>query len=451
MRPSAFVVGPEGSGTTLLWRCLAGHPEMQDMTPVQTPARRGPFAATGALVHLSLPTLRPMWWVHPEHVPRGARVIVMRRSPVHTVFSAYRRFYDDPAAAWRAYFQAVDLEERYIKRHRPLCVAYEDLIASPAKVLRTVYEWLGIGGDFLPSIRWRTRNDRRWRKHAAFAAFMRSAFGDLYGTGSMAAECREDAGRASRARSADGTATVVEATPRVAAPKGHGPPRVVPGRFVRIDDLLAPREHARLLRYAASREADFAASTVISTDGTFRIDDEYRRSGTIADLEPVWDLFETRLRRLLPHVRRELELAWFPVGRVERQLAVHHDGGFFRAHADSTDPAVAGRCLTCVYYFHRRPKRFSGGELWLYDTVVQGGHVEKGDRHVSIDPADNTAVFFASDVYHEVRPVHRQSDAFRDSRFSLNVWFWLGDTALCLTEAGRRLAEFSAVPPVEPK
>ena len=51
---------------------------------------------------------------------------------------------------------------------------------------------------------------------------------------------------------------------------------------------------------------------------------------------------------------------------------------------------------------------------------------------MSIDPADNSAVFFASDDYHEVRPVSRQSAAFGDSRFSINVWFWLGETPQCL-------------------
>jgi hypothetical protein len=207
----------------------------------------------------------------------------------------------------------------------------------------------------------------------------------------------------------------------------------VPARYVRIDDLLEPQEHARLLAYARTREVDFTADSVTSADRTFHVEPDFRRSGIIENLEDVWDLFEARLRRLLPHVRRELELQWFPLGRIERQMAVHRDGGVFRAHADDTAPEAAGRCLTCVYYFHDRPKRFTGGELWLYDTVVRGTHAEKGNRYVSIDPPDNTAVFFASDVYYEVRPLCRQSESFGDSRFSINVWFCQGETPQCLT------------------
>jgi Rps23 Pro-64 3,4-dihydroxylase Tpa1-like proline 4-hydroxylase len=50
--------------------------------------------------------------------------------------------------------------------------------------------------------------------------------------------------------------------------------------------------------------------------------------------------------------------------------------------------------------------------------------------HVWVEPADNTAVFFPSSLLHEVRPVHRETDTFEDSRFSVNVWFWVGSSPL---------------------
>lgn len=428
--PSVFVVGPEGSGTTALWRCIAAHPEVRGMPSAPAPTRGRPMAA-GVIMHLSLPTLRPMVWVQPDELPRGSRVIVVRRSPVHTVYSAYRRFYDDPAAAWRSYFHALRLEERYIGVHDPVCVSYEDLVCNSAKVLRAVYEALGIRGDFQPSIRLRNRNDERWHADARFAQFMHAAFGELGGGAPTPRTPAAEPARRARPRS---RASALPATPPVLSESGQGLPRVLPARYVRIDDLLAPQEQARLLAYARRREPEFAASSVISTDRTFRIEPEFRRSDTIGDLEEVWDMFDARLRRLLPHVRRELGLPWFPLGKIERQMAVHRAGGFFRAHADNTDAAVAGRCVTGVYYFHEHPKRFAGGELWLYDTVVRGARADRSNSYVSIDAADNTAVFFASDIYHEVRPVRPRSAAFGDSRFSINVWFWLGETPQCLAQ-----------------
>ena len=427
---SIFVVGPEGSGTTLLWRCLAAHPELGEMRAQIAPPRRRRVAATGVLMHLSLPTLRPMLWVAPENLPRGARVVMVHRSPVHTVYSAYRRFHDDPAEAWRTYFRAARLDERYIAAHEPWCVQYEALVAKPASVLRGLYEWLGVRGDFLPRIKIRTRNDERWRTDEAFAGFMHGAFGDIDAAADIDAAlaarqvpARRRAGARSRPvldGEADRHSVAVDGD---AGSDGHGPPRLMPARYLRIDDMLTPGEHAQLLEYARGRQADFAAASIIGGDGKFQVDSEFRRAATISDLDGIWTMFDSRLRRLLPYVRCELDLAWFPLGRIERQMAVHADGGFFRPHTDSADPAVAGRCITCVYYFHSRPKRFSGGELRLYDTLLRGARRERAEKYVSVDPPANTAIFFASDLYHAVCPVQRQSDAFADSRFSLNVWF----------------------------
>jgi hypothetical protein len=679
---SIIVVGAEGSGTTLLWDCIVRHPELKEMKPLAWPAPTGPLPAEGVILHLSLPTLRPMRWLGGWSVRRGAMVIVLRRSPLHTVFSAYRRFYRAPKPAWRNYFRAVALEASWVARHEPLCLSYEDLVHNSRAVLRRVYEFLGVDASFVPPIELADRNDERWRQDARFASFMRRAFGvdsprvhspdesapaagldfrshgtrisieDASGAGVAEAlraalppdleppgdgtpgarytverhtgadgtivyrivargevrlrtrdkarvvdwlrreideivaessrtalfvhagvvgwrghailipgrtmsgksrlvaelvrrgatyysdefavfdeDCRvlpyarqtvlrdpgvevdlgnRDAAEplpvglivstsyragapwqprelrgaravipiidntvlarretrrllrlsakiAPRAVVLQGTrpeaaevaprllaylddllagapapqprsvATVVErAQALVEATRPAPPDEILPPRYVRIDGLLGEEEHARLLAYALGRETDFAASSVIDPAGVFKIDEQFRRSATLHDLEEVWNLFEARLRRLLPHVRRELEIPWFPLGRIERQLAVHRQGDFFGRHNDNGGSAVADRRVTCVYYFHGRPKRFSGGDLKIYERLVRGGTIEAGPGHVVVQPEDNTAVFFASNTPHEVCPVSQDSADFADSRFSLTVWFWLG-------------------------
>jgi len=176
-RPSIFIVGAEGAGTTLLWKCVIAHPDLRTMVHAYVPDADTPTIARGLILRLSVPTLRPPRWVRPEELPPGSRVIVIRRAPTHTVYSAYRRFYTDPAEAWRNYFRAVHLEARYIARQDPLCVLYEDLIRHPTKVLHAVYEFLGVWPDFVPSIETVDQNNGRWRRDRVFSAFMRNAFG----------------------------------------------------------------------------------------------------------------------------------------------------------------------------------------------------------------------------------------------------------------------------------
>ena len=206
----------------------------------------------------------------------------------------------------------------------------------------------------------------------------------------------------------------------------HALDRVTSARFLRFDDVLEPDEHARLLEYALTHEPGFEASAVMVSSTDSHVDPRYRASGTLMSLDDLVGGLERRLRSLIPYARRELGLPWFPVGKAEIQMAVHQLGDFFGAHVDDGNESVAGRRLTCVYYFHRQPKRFSGGELRLYDTIERNGHAERAETFVSVEPADNSAVFFASDCFHEVRAVRSQTRSFPDSRFSVNVWFWVG-------------------------
>jgi Rps23 Pro-64 3,4-dihydroxylase Tpa1-like proline 4-hydroxylase len=63
-------------------------------------------------------------------------------------------------------------------------------------------------------------------------------------------------------------------------------------------------------------------------------------------------------------------MPWFRLGKVERQLTAHGSGGFFAPHVDTGHPIAANRRISCVYYFYANPRRFTGGELRVYDTWV---------------------------------------------------------------------------------
>ena len=56
--------------------------------------------------------------------------------------------------------------------------------------------------------------------------------------------------------------------------------------------------------------------------------------------------------------------------------------------------ACSGRRLSYVYYFHRQPRPFRGGDLLLYDTDRQAGNFEMG-VFTRIEPLHNSIVFFS--------------------------------------------------------
>lgn len=199
------------------------------------------------------------------------------------------------------------------------------------------------------------------------------------------------------------------------------PPRELPAPYLHFDHFLDHDSVVRLIDFVHAHENDLSPSSVLAAPGDDPAD--VRSSRTLFELDDIWPMFEEQLRALLPLMRRELGVPWFELGRTERQLTVHHDGDFFGLHNDSGGPEVATRKVTYVYYFNKEPKRFDGGELFLYDYVDRDHVLHKGEDHVVVEPRHNSIVFFPSWVHHEVRPVRAHADGIAGCRMTVNGWF----------------------------
>jgi SM-20-related protein len=198
-------------------------------------------------------------------------------------------------------------------------------------------------------------------------------------------------------------------------------PEVLRAQCVVLDEFLAPQELEQLTSYVLQHETDFAASEVISPAGGV-IDYEHRRSQVLMDPGLYQDLVLERIKQALPAVFRKLEMEEHPVTRTEFQVTASNDGDFFRMHADNAHEEIASRYLTFVYFFHREPKQFEGGELRIHDSRLESGRHVSAGTYQTIVPQQNQIVFFACELMHEITPVECPSRAFADSRFTLNGW-----------------------------
>jgi Rps23 Pro-64 3,4-dihydroxylase Tpa1-like proline 4-hydroxylase len=139
------------------------------------------------------------------------------------------------------------------------------------------------------------------------------------------------------------------------------------------------------------------------------------------DLEKHERVILERIRGVLPQVLDQLGVEEFPVTHVEAQITASNDGDFFGAHSDDAQETIASRRITFVYFFHREPRQFEGGELRLHDSRGTDRHVSAGS-YQTILPQPNQIVFFPCSLLHEITPVECPSRAFADSRFTLNGW-----------------------------
>jgi SM-20-related protein len=152
------------------------------------------------------------------------------------------------------------------------------------------------------------------------------------------------------------------------------------------------------------------------------IDCDHRRSRVLMDLGRHQETILERIRGVLPRVLDQLGVEEFPVTHVEAQITASNNGDFFAEHSDDALEMIASRRVTFVYFFHREPRQFAGGELRLHDSRWQGELQVKTGSFQTIVPRQNQIVFFPCSRLHEITPVNCASRAFADSRFTLNGW-----------------------------
>ena len=194
------------------------------------------------------------------------------------------------------------------------------------------------------------------------------------------------------------------------------PGQVLVSDYVQIDNFLTREEKKQLLDYVLQQESAFV-STSTSTG-----DLDYRRSMILHSFPEFSQLMVNRIQAILPDVFRKLNLSPFPIAEIESQLTSHNDGNYYKVHNDNGSPDTATREFTYVYYFYREPKPFSGGELVIYDSKIENNFYVKAESFRTVEPHNNSIVFFPSRYLHEVLPVSCPSRDFADSRFTINGW-----------------------------
>jgi Rps23 Pro-64 3,4-dihydroxylase Tpa1-like proline 4-hydroxylase len=214
------------------------------------------------------------------------------------------------------------------------------------------------------------------------------------------------------------------------------PPRPLPPCH-QYRGFLEPAEHRALLEWAIAGRERFEPARLTG----HVIDPKRRIAERLNDLGPHRPVIERRIKENLPDIFRRTGSKPFEVEYFELEIAAHGDGAFFAHHSDipvgkgrkplgGDKTGKQDRLVSAVYYFHREPRRFSGGTLRLYRL----GDLEAAGDYVEFEPEQNSLVVFPSWVRHEVRPVSCPDCSFEDYRFAVNAW-------LCRTLAPRPATE----------
>ena len=196
-------------------------------------------------------------------------------------------------------------------------------------------------------------------------------------------------------------------------------PPVPLNTVVRFDDFLSSAEQHQLLALTLAQQAQFQVTATAPeasiAQPPLALSSQY--------FSAFYQEFKHKLLDVLPLALKTFNYSPFSISYLEMQLMASNDGCALGLHCDAEEGPTATRELTFVYYFYQKPKRFSGGELRLYETELSvDGPSARTDRYRAIAPQNNTLILFPSCCWHEVSLIHCPSRVFGDSRFTVTGW-----------------------------
>lgn len=191
---------------------------------------------------------------------------------------------------------------------------------------------------------------------------------------------------------------------------------ILPSKPVTLPNFLTKEENETLYKYAVEQKNLFL-ERVSKPDFP-----EQKSLGLVQGTDKFKNfkqLIVNRLSQAMPAVFKITSIPKFKIGEIESDVSVYSDKNFLGLHEDIF--CSNSRKMTYIYYFHSVPKQFVGGQLVVYDSLVDFElNLTKAESCYLIEPSNNTCVLFPSQCYHQVLQV--ACSDFADSRFSINGW-----------------------------
>lgn len=204
------------------------------------------------------------------------------------------------------------------------------------------------------------------------------------------------------------------------APRPVPKDQVSPAPFVKIPDFLPCAARQELLDLLLRNQSNLEELDVNYVGAQHEQDAKRDRSirlqyGVYCEAE-LRAIFEPLLTPRFPEFVEALQAEPFDAAKQTLRLDTTPDGGFGKMHQD----VGFGARLIYLYYFHTHPKKFTGGDLLLYDQHVTD-NAPAHDSFTTLRHVDNTLVVFEPHYFHQVTKVNATEGTLSplDSRLSV--------------------------------
>lgn len=185
------------------------------------------------------------------------------------------------------------------------------------------------------------------------------------------------------------------------------PQKLIESSIVQLDNFLKPAEYQQLMETVFPQEGTASSGIQLPTPQSFALSRE---------------VLLHRVQMMLPDVLIQLGLSGFPLKEMEAEEIPNHATEGQGISTDGNSPETALRVLNFCYFFYQTPKPFTGGEVRVYDSQIVNNQVSAAQSYKTIEPRQNSIVFFLTSNAYEVLRVYPNSPAFGDRCFRVQGW-----------------------------
>lgn len=190
-------------------------------------------------------------------------------------------------------------------------------------------------------------------------------------------------------------------------PSPQQPQQLIESGIVQLDNFLKPAEYQQLMETIFPQEGTASSGIQLPTPPSFARSRE---------------VLLHRVQMILSDVLVQLGLEGFPLREMEAEEIPNHGTEGQGISSDGNSPETASRVLNFIYFFYQTPKPFTGGEVRVYDSQLVNHQVSAAQSYKTVEPRQNSIVFFLTSNAYEVLRVYPNSPAFRDRCFRVKGW-----------------------------
>ncbi|MCT7981143.1 hypothetical protein [Laspinema olomoucense] len=190
-------------------------------------------------------------------------------------------------------------------------------------------------------------------------------------------------------------------------PTPQQPQQLIESTVVQLDNFLKPTEYQQLMETIFPQEGTASSGIQLPSPQSFA---------------PLREVLLHRVQMMLPDVLIQLGLEGFPLTEMEAQEIPTHAIEGQSISTDGNSPETALRVVNFCYFFYQTPKPFTGGELLVYDSQLLNNQVSVAQSYKTVEPRQNSIVFFLTSNAYEVLWMYPNSPAFRDRCFRFQGW-----------------------------